>query len=98
MSVYGVPMKKLSPERRKVLALVPVELRSELLRKWRQADWARKSRAANPALHLERARANRKRLVAIGYYRKGGKGYSPTPTSEKRRAYWREYNRIRRAK
>lgn len=92
MSKFGVPMKRLSPERRKVLALLPLEERSKLLRKWRQAEWARKARAANPELHLERVRANRKRLVAMGYYRKGGKGYSAVPSSPRRREYFRWYN------
>jgi hypothetical protein len=90
MSVYGRPKKRLSPERMKLLLLCPIELRSVLLRKWRQAEWSRKARAENPELYRDRVRQHRKRLVARGYYRKGGGGY--TQPSEKRRAYYRHYN------
>jgi hypothetical protein len=90
MSVYGRPMKRLSPARMKLLALCSIDQRSVLLRKWRQAEWNRKARAANPELYRERVRAHRKRLVERGYYRKGGGGY--TQPSEKRRAYYRNYN------
>jgi hypothetical protein len=74
------------------LALLPIEQRRLILKRRRQRAWVRKARAANPDLYRERVRANRKRLVTLGYYRKGGKGYSKPETSAKRRAYFRWYN------
>lgn len=74
------------------LVLLPIELRRLILKRRRQARWARQARAANPELHRERSRANRQKLRERGYYRKGGKGYSKPATSEKRRAYYRWYN------
>lgn len=81
------------------LTLLPKELRSLIMKRRRQREWARKDRAARPEVHLERVRRYRKRLVAIGYYRKGGKGYSNTPSSEKRKAYYRAYyQNVRKAR
>lgn len=78
------------------LAICTPEQRRLIMKRRRQARWAREWRARNPEISRERSRQMRKKLVARGYYRKGGKGYSKPVTSEKRRAYFRWYNANRR--
>jgi hypothetical protein len=82
----------MTPQQKKLLTLCDPEQQRLLRKRWRQAAWARRWRAANPELHLERVRETRKRLVTLGYYRKGGKGYSPHIGTPKRLAYFRWYN------
>lgn len=82
----------LTDARRKVLRLCSPSQRRLLLDRWRKAAWVAAKRAADPERARAVAKLDRKRLVARGYYRKGGGGYYATKTSEKRRAYFRWYN------
>lgn len=58
--------------------------------------FAAKARAKNPELLRQRVRESRKKMVARGYYKKGGKGYRPWKMTEARREYMKRYNANRR--